>query len=155
MDEWRVFLDGQIINHRTILVSSCPYSTLSYNPRRPALWLCPQNRVQGSPQQHIMGAEIVAGAPPPLSLKCRSGSVEDNPSAKFSLIRPLIRLITGKLMPIPQIFLHLSGGGSSCYWSRYWHCCLLSDQVRLGVACNQRMFLANSAEWLFSDPACC
>ena len=104
MDEWRVFLDGQIINHRTILVSSCPYSTLSYNPRRPALWLCPQNRVQGSPQQHIMGAEIVAGAPPPLSLKCRSGSVEDNPSAKFSLIRPLIRLITGKLMPIPRSF---------------------------------------------------
>ena len=141
MDEWRVFLDGQIINHRTILVSSCPYSTLSYNPRRPALWLCPQNRVQGSPQQHIMGAEIVAGAPPPLSLKCRSGSVEDNPSAKFSLIRPLIRLITGKLMPIPQIFLHLSGGSSGSYWS---HCCLLSDQVWPGVACNQGVFLAHS-----------
>ena len=70
----------------------------------------PQNRVSGSPQQPIMGAEIVAAAPPPLSLKCRWASVEDNPSAKFSLIRPLIRLITAKLMPIPWIFLHLSVG---------------------------------------------
>ena len=41
-----------------------------------------------------MGAEIVAAAPPPLSLKCRWGSVADNPSAKFGLIRHLIRLIT-------------------------------------------------------------
>ena len=54
----------------------------------------PQNRVSGSPQQPIMGAEIVAAAPPSLSLKCRWGSVADNPSAKFGLIRHLIRLIT-------------------------------------------------------------
>ena len=42
-----------------------------------------------------MGAEIVAAAPPPLSLKCPWGGVVKNPSAKFGLIRALIRLITG------------------------------------------------------------
>ena len=92
-----------------------------------------------------MGAEIVAAAPPPLSLKCRWSSVGDNPSAKFSLIRALIRLITGKLMPIPWIFFHLSGGGIGgsccCYWSR-WHC-WPSDQMWLWLSCNQRMFLAH------------
>ena len=54
----------------------------------------PQNRVSGSPQQPIMGAEIVAAAPPPLSLKCPWAGVVKNPSAKFGLIRDLIRLIT-------------------------------------------------------------